>query len=187
MEERYEEEHEKQIGVCQSIQQHEDAALKTSMQFFADELLPYLKIPGKVVGFAPTHLVPLTLCPLMVGDMPQKERIRAAYRFTRKALLVQAEDIRKIEAVIYAMADKFLESMELEEIVEDISMTRLGQMLVDRGIRTGIEQGIEQGIQVLIQTCQELCVSKEDTENRILQSFAISGEAAKEYLKKYWK
>ena len=61
MEERYEEEQEKQIGVCQSIQQHEDAALKTSMQFFAEELLPYLKIPGKVVGFAPTELVHLEL------------------------------------------------------------------------------------------------------------------------------
>ena len=48
-----------------------------------------------------------------------------------------SEDIRKIEAVIYAMADKFLESMDLEEIEEEISMTRLGQMLVDRGIRTG--------------------------------------------------
>ena len=35
------------------------------------------------------------------------------------------------------MADKFLESMDLEEIEEEISMTRLGQMLVDRGIRTG--------------------------------------------------
>ena len=106
MEERYEEEQEKQIGVCQSIQQHEDAALKTSMQFFAEELLPYLKIPGKVVPiimremsvdqlFAGLHakveageqltkgdLVSLTLCPLMGGTMPQKERIRSAYRFT---------------------------------------------------------------------------------------------------------
>ena len=52
-----------------------------------------------------------------------------------------SEDIRKIEAVIYAMADKFLESMDLEEIVEDISMTRLGQMLVNKGIHSGIEQG----------------------------------------------
>ena len=36
------------------IQQHEDAVLKTSMQFFADELLPYFNIKGKVVSFAPT-------------------------------------------------------------------------------------------------------------------------------------
>ena len=52
---------EEQIGVCQTMQQHEDAALKTSMQFFAEELLPYLKIPGKVVGFGPTELVHLDI------------------------------------------------------------------------------------------------------------------------------
>ena len=80
------------------------------------------------------------------------------------------------------MADKFLESMELEEIVEDISMTRLGQMLVDRGIRTGIEQGIRS----LIQICQELNVSKEDTMARILQNFEMTEDTAEEYLQKYW-
>ena len=284
MEERYEEEHEKQIGECQTIQQHEDAALKTSMQFFAEELLPYLKIPGKVVGFAPTELVhlelqklaqdfnlvmedgtwkhfefqstnegkaglkrfrsyealasyqhkveittyvlysgmirqpmteftegintyrvvpiimremnadqlfagllekveagenltkkdlvPLTLCPLMGGSMPQKERIRAAYRITRKAFLVQTEDI---------------------------SMTRLGQMLVNRGMRTGLEQGLEQGlergleqgiaqgIRALIQTCRELGVSREDIAARISKNFEIDEDTAQEYLQKYWK
>ena len=82
-----------------------------------------------------------------------KERIRTAYRFTRQATLVQ---------------------------IEDISMTRLGQMLVDRGMRTGIEQGI----QMLIQTCKDLCVSREDTEARILQSFKNDEDTALEYLKK---
>ena len=43
------------------IQQHEDAVLKTSMQFFAEELLPYFNIKGKVVSFAPTELVHLDL------------------------------------------------------------------------------------------------------------------------------
>lgn len=33
--------------------QEEDAALKTMMQFFAEELLPYFGITGKVAGFAP--------------------------------------------------------------------------------------------------------------------------------------
>lgn len=48
---------------CQTsgIQQHEDAVLKTSMHFFAEELLPYLNIIGKVVSFAPTELVHLEL------------------------------------------------------------------------------------------------------------------------------
>ena len=56
------------------------------------------------------------------------------------------------------MADKFLESMELEEIVEDISMTRLGQMLVDRGMRTGLQQGLEQKLET--QICKKLAKGK---------------------------
>ena len=38
--------------------------------------------------------------------------------FSRKATAMKATDIRKIEAVIYAMADKFLENAELEELKE---------------------------------------------------------------------
>ena len=43
------------------IWQHEDAVLKTSMHFFAEELFPYFGIQGKVVSFAPTELVHLEL------------------------------------------------------------------------------------------------------------------------------
>ena len=37
------------------VSQEEDAALKTVMQFFAEEVLPFLHISGKVVGFAPLN------------------------------------------------------------------------------------------------------------------------------------
>ncbi len=37
--------------------QHEDAALKVTMWFFAEELLPYFGIREKVAGFAPTESV----------------------------------------------------------------------------------------------------------------------------------
>ena len=223
------------------IQQHEDAVLKTSMQFFAEELLPYLKIKGKVVSFAPTELVhlelqklfqdfnfvmddgtwkhfefqstneglkglkrfrayealtsyqhnvvvetyvlfsgniknpmtefsegintycihpiimqsknadellksleekqnrgelitkedliPLVLCPLMNGKTSQKERINRAYHITRKATEIKKEDTDKIEAMLYAMADKFLDAVDLEKLKEEIAMTRLGQMI----------------------------------------------------------
>lgn len=35
----------------------------------------------------------------------------------------------KIEAMLYAMTDKFLEAVHLEQLKEEISMTRLGQMI----------------------------------------------------------
>ena len=35
--------------------------------------------------------------------------------------------IRKVEAVIYIMADKFLDSVEMEQLKKEIKMTRLGK------------------------------------------------------------
>lgn len=60
------------------------------------------------------ELFSLVLCPLMSGKLTQKERVLAAYGITRKAIGIDAEIIRKVEAVIYIMADKFLDSAEME-------------------------------------------------------------------------
>ena len=269
-----------------AVQQHEDAALKTSMQFFAKELLPYFNIEGDVVAFAPTELiqldisrlfqdfnlvmkdgswkhfefqsknegkiglkrfrayeamssyqnkvavttyvlysgniknpmteftegvnryricpiimrgqnsdmlsagirqrldageeitkemlVPLTLCPLMGGEMTQKDRIMAAFDILRRVPEVDAAELRKIEAVVYAMADKFLESKELEEIMEAVRMTKLGQMLVDKGIQEGIEQGIEQGIERGIERGEIQMFQK---YNRLILKLAEDGKS----------
>lgn len=123
------------------------------------------------------------LCPLMGGQMPQKDRLVAAYQLSCKATAMKATDIRKIEAVIYAMADKFLENAELEELKEEIKMTRLGQMLIN----DGIEQGVTVGIKALVDTCQELKVLKEDTVERIMKGFDLSREEAEQNVEKYWK
>lgn len=85
-------------------------------------------------------LVPLTLCSLMDGKMEQKERFMAAYKIISKTENVEQEMIKKIEAMMYAMADKFLNSVELHELKEVIRMTRLGQMLIDDGILEGTEK-----------------------------------------------
>lgn len=42
-------------------------------------------------------------------------------------------DKEKIEAVMYAMAEKFLDEMDLEEIKEDLKMWKIGKILVDEG------------------------------------------------------
>ena len=105
------------------VEQHEDTALKTAMREFAEVLLPF-----------------------MSGNMEQKDRVREAFHIVQEAVTVSKEDVRKVEAVLYAMADKFLKKEELEEIAEEISMTELGKMLVNKGISQGISQGINQGI-----------------------------------------
>ena len=51
----------------------------------------------------------------------------------------------RIEAVLYVMADKFLDSVEMDELMEVIGMTRLGQKLVNRGMeqeRLEIAEGL---------------------------------------------
>ncbi|MGN1158309.1 MAG: hypothetical protein ACI4TK_19220 [Agathobacter sp.] len=239
---------------AKELWQVEDAALKTTMQFFADELLPYFHIEGEVVGFGPTELVhlelqklfqdfnlvmadgswkhfefqssdngikdlkrfrsyealtsyqndvdvctyvlysgqiknpvtefhsgfntyrvqpiimkgtrveevfdainakiqsgqpltkadlvPLTLCSLMGGELSQNERIIQALTITRIARDT-VPDADKIEAVVYAMAEKFLDSVTTEQLKEAVGMTRLGQMMYNDGVEVGIQQGAE--------------------------------------------
>ncbi len=246
------------MGNTQVSWQSEDAALKTTIHFFADELLPYFNIEGEVVGFGPTELVhlelqklfqdfnlvmadgtwkhfefqstdkgiddlkrfrtyealtsyqnqvdvytyvlysgkienpitefssgfntyrvqpiimkgkrveevfeninakinanipltkadlvPLTLCTLMGGEMSQKDRIVQALNITRNAMDTVPE-ADTIEAVVYAMAEKFLDSITLEDLKETVGMTRLGQMMYNDGVEAGIEAGMEKGIE----------------------------------------
>ncbi len=100
----------------------------------ADKVISELKRKQEVgEEITKADLLPLVLSPLMSGRMSQKERVLAAYDITRKATEMDAEVIRKVEAVIYIMADKFLDSKEMEQLKEEIKMTRLGKMLYDDG------------------------------------------------------
>ncbi len=73
--------------------------------------------------------------------MRQKERILSAFSILQNTKDEKIkEDIQKIEAVIYAMADKFLEAADMEEVKEAVRMTRLGQLLLEEGIKTGEQE-----------------------------------------------
>lgn len=85
----------------------------------------------------------LTLTPLMASTMSRKDIIKEAIQIVRQEKQPTAE---KTMAMLYTLADKFLNTDELEEIKEVLTVTRLGQMIYDDGIKKGIEQGIEQGI-----------------------------------------
>ena len=93
-----------------------------------------------------SELVWLTLTPIMGGSMPIKDRIKAAHKITKDCTALPAWEIEKLEAVIYAMADKFLESMDMEEIKEDMRITKLGQMLLNEGLTEGLATGRAEGL-----------------------------------------
>ncbi len=92
-------------------------------------------------------LIPLALIPLMDGEMSQKERILASFEIMRESRML-SEDldcIEKLEAVIYTMAEKFLENIDMEDVREGVAMTRLGQMLINEGIDEGKREGRKEG------------------------------------------
>lgn len=275
--------------------QPEDAALKTMMQFFAEEILPFFHIEGKVTGFAPTELVrmeleklyedfnlvmedgswkhfefqstneglmglkrfrtyeaassyhhqvpvttyvlfsgqiknpmtefsegvntyrivpiimqdwdvreelgkikakaeageilskkdliPVALSPLMGGDMEQKERFKTAYAITREVKTENPEDIRKIEAVIYAMAEKFLSNISMQEVMEDIKMTRAGKMLIEEGKKEGRIEGERDGeLLILISIIQKKC-----QKGKTIESIAEELEESVEDIRKIYE
>ena len=112
----------------------------------ADQLLNELKEKAaRKETITKTDLVKLSLCPLMNGETSIKNRILAAYEITNEASDIAPYERQKIEAVIYTMADKFLDSMSMEEVEAAIKMTRLGQMLYKDGFDDGFDDGFMKG------------------------------------------
>ena len=115
----------------------------------ADSILEEFRQKIKCGEMLTRHeLAILTLCPLMGGEMGQKERILSAFSILQNTKDEKIkEDIQKIEAVIYAMADKFLDFADMEDVKEAVRMTRLGQLLLEEGIEKGMKEGIKTGEQ----------------------------------------
>ena len=62
---------------------------------------------------------------------------------------------------------------------------------IERGIRQGIERGAsrekEHGIQVLLKTCREFGQSAETAAEKLVQSYDLPAEEARELAERYWK
>ena len=78
-----------------------------------------------------------SLTPLMSSEQDRKDTIKTA-------ILLAKQDTKTV-AILYTMADKFLQESDLEEIKEVVAMTRLGQMLYDDGLKAGKSEGRIEG------------------------------------------
>ena len=277
--------------------EHEDAALKVSMQYFADELLPHFGIEGKVVSVAPTELVeleihklfqdfnlvmddgtwkhfefqstnegilglkrfrtyeaitsyqnnvsvttyvlfsgeiknpvteftegintyriypivmqkddadkllqtletkiknkepitkadfaPLTLCLLMGGKSSLKDRVKRSFEITRASKDIPTKDIEIIEAVIYTMAEKFLDEVDIKEVREMIKMTKLGQMLVNDGREEGRLEGRLEGEMSKLANLIEKKLSKGKSVAEIAEILEETEETIRDVMKKF--
>lgn len=102
------------------------------------------KKQGKTLDKA--DLVPLLLTPLMSGKLEIVDRIIKSLHILREASSSVTEiELEKMQAVLYALADKFLQEQELDRVKEMIAMTKLGEMLLKDGMERGLADGKAEG------------------------------------------
>ena len=101
-------------------------------------------------------IIPVLLSPLMDGRMKIKDRIlEGIYYVKKEEEKLSDTEIGKIQAVLYAFANKLLTAEELEEIKDAIAMTKLGEMLFDDGVKAGEKKGEEKMSRLTIRLLDE--------------------------------
>lgn len=136
-------------------------------------------------------LVAVALLPLMSGDTSIYARCCQGFQILKMAQEnMEKEEIKKLQAMLYTLACKFLTEEDLIKLKEAIDMTVLGQALmndgIERGIAQGIAQGIEQGIVALVNASKHFKASESETIALVEKEFAIPQERAEGYVKQYW-
>lgn len=140
----------------------------------ADEVFQKLKQKqDNGEAFTEDDYAALSLTPLMSGKMSRKDMFKEAINLAKPNIELSAE---KATAMLYTLADKFLDKAELDEIKEVMRMTRLGQMLMDEGMEKGIEKGIEQGIEKGIEKGIEL--TQTDSIKKLMKNMNLTIEQA---------
>jgi len=94
-------------------------------------------------GLSKEELVALSLTPLMGGTLTQKERIESSFRIIQKqreASGIVHSEMHKLQAILYAFANKFLKAEDLTYLKGVISLTLLGQMLREDAIAESEER-----------------------------------------------
>ena len=131
----------------------------------ADKLLAKLeKKQNKRELITKKDLIPLILCPLMSGNSTQKDRINKVYRIIHNTTEIEKTDASKIEAMLYAMADKFLDAIDLEKLKEEMTMTRLGQMIWEDGIEKGKVETLIRQIKIKLEKGKNVAEIADDLE-----------------------
>lgn len=134
--------------------------------------------------FTEEDFAQLALTPLMSSGKSRKDVILESLKLSKTEKSITAE---KTMAMLYTLADKFLEGKDLETVKEVVAMTRIGQMIFDDGVVRGREEGREEGmIGGTIKTCKKFKLSREDAIKNIIEEFSLSNEEAEKYMELYW-
>ena len=119
------------------------------------EITTYVLFSGKIrhpvtefsEGINTYRIIPVIMTNIDADQLLQtlKDKADQGNPITKEASEITPQEKQKIEAVIYTMADKFLDSVTLEEVEAAVKMTRLGQMLVNDGFHDGFNDGFSKG------------------------------------------
>ena len=94
------------------------------------------------------YFAQIALTPLMSSKKKRKNIILESLKLSKTEKSMTAE---KTMAMLYTLADKFLEGKDLEAVKEAVAMTRIGQMIFDDGVVRGREEGREEGESLKVQ------------------------------------
>lgn len=84
-------------------------------------------------------MISVILSPMMSGEMTVKERILRGIELLKAySSRMDKGEYMRLEAMLYALATKFLNDDEIKDIVEVIDMTLLGELLMERGEKRGM-------------------------------------------------
>lgn len=121
-----------------------------------------------------SDLLPILLTPLMSGKLTLLERFLKGFQILKATeATMERETLMQLQSLLYVFAGKFLDRNDLEKVKEVISMTILGEMLMNDGIKKGIKEGIKQGeqkvnhlIQLLIENSRTDEISRAVTDRQ---------------------
>ena len=124
-------------------------------------------------------LVAVALLPLMSGDTSIYDRCSQGFQILKKAQEnMEKEEIKKLQAMLYTLACKFLTEEDLIKLKEAIDMTVLGQALIN--------DATEKGIIALINAGRHFKASKEETTAIVKDEYSLSQKRAEDYVTQYW-
>ena len=152
----------------------------------ADEQLDFLsKNPKETL--TREDVIPLLFAPLMSGRSKQKERILQCLEILKKAeAIFSKSDIRKMEAILYIFAVKFMDDNELKSIKEVIAMTKLGQMIWNDALEKGREEGEKIGLERASERYSKLIlILSKENKNDLIIKIASDPEYREELYKQY--
>lgn len=123
----------------------------------------------------------------MSGRSKQKERILQCLGILKNAEAIFSKgDIRKMEAILYIFAVKFLDDNELKSIKEAIAMTKLGQMIWNDALEKGREEGEKIGLERASERYSKLIlILSKENKNDLIIKIASDPEYREELYKQY--